>query len=43
MENMKLDHLEIKDDIYKSFRLIENIFKIMDTTSPEVYGKLTSL
>lgn len=43
MDENDVDQLEVKDGIYNSFRLIENIFKIMDTSSPEVYGKLTSL
>jgi hypothetical protein len=43
MDNTNIDHFEIKDEIYNSFRTIENIFRIMDTSSPEVYGKLTSL
>ncbi|BAH73574.1 hypothetical protein DMR_00830 [Solidesulfovibrio magneticus RS-1] len=43
MNSKNIDLLEAKDDVYNSFRLIENIFKIMDTSSPEVYGNLTSL
>ena len=37
------DHniLQTKDGILNAFRPIEELFKIMDTSSVEVYGKLT--
>ena len=36
------DLLQIKDEIVNAFRPIEQLFKIMDTSSVEIYGELTS-
>jgi len=38
-----LDQLSIKDEIINAFRPIEQLFKIMNTTSPEVYGQTSAL
>ena len=35
------DLLQIKDEIVNAFRPIEQLFKIMDTSSVEIYGQLT--
>ena len=35
------DLLQIKDEIVNAFRPIEQLFKIMDTSSVEIYGELT--
>ena len=35
------DLLQIKDEIFNAFRPIEQLFKIMDTISVEIYGELT--
>ncbi|BAH74484.1 hypothetical protein [Solidesulfovibrio magneticus] len=37
------DHalLQTKDEIFNAFRPIEQLFKIMDTSSVEIYGQLT--
>ena len=35
------DLLQIKDEIVNAFRPIEQLFKIMDTSSVEIYGHLT--
>ena len=35
------DLLQTKDEIFNSFRSIEQLFKIMDTSSVEIYGQLT--
>ncbi|MFU2207306.1 hypothetical protein [Solidesulfovibrio sp. C21] len=43
MDNKNMDAIESKDKILNAFRPIENIFKIMDTSAPEVYGELTQL
>ena len=37
------DLLQIKDEIVNAFRPIEQLFKIMDTSSVEIYGELTRL
>lgn len=37
------DHalLQTKDEVFNAFRPIEQLFKIMDTSSVEIYGELT--
>ena len=35
------DLLQTKDEIFNAFRPIEQLFKIMDTSSVEIYGELT--
>ena len=35
------DLLQSKDEIFNAFRSIEQLFKIMDTSSVEIYGQLT--
>ena len=35
------DVFQIKDEIFNAFRPIEQLFKIMDTSSVEIYGELT--
>ena len=35
------DLLQTKDEIFNAFRPIEQLFKIMDTSSVEIYGHLT--
>ena len=35
------DLLQSKDEIFNAFRPIEQLFKIMDTSSVEIYGQLT--
>ena len=35
------DLLQIKDEIVNAFRPIEQLFKIMDTSSVEIYGEIT--
>ena len=35
------DFLQSKDEIFNAFRPIEQLFKIMDTSSVEIYGQLT--
>ena len=35
------DFLQSKDEIFNAFRPIEQLFKIMDTSSVEIYGELT--
>ncbi len=35
------DLLSLKDEILVSFRQIHELFKIMDTTSVEIYGELS--
>ena len=35
------DLLQSKDEIFNAFRPIEQLFKIMDTSSVEIYGELT--
>ena len=37
------DLLQIKDEIVNTFRPIEQLFKIMDTSSVEIYGDITRL
>ena len=41
MEQQQLDSLALKDEIINAFRPIEQIFKIMDKSSPEVSGDVT--
>lgn len=41
MEQQQLDSLTLKDEIIKVFRPIEQLFRIMDKSSPEVSGDLT--
>lgn len=41
MDQNKPDKLTLKDDIITVFRPIEQLFKIMDSTSIELYGELT--
>lgn len=41
MEKSQLDSFNIKDEIINAFRPIEQLFKIMDTSSTEIYGELT--
>jgi len=35
------DLLQTKDEIFNAFRPIQQLFKIMDTSSVEIYGELT--
>ena len=35
------DLFQTKDEIFNTFRPIEQLFKIMDTSSVEIYGELT--
>ena len=41
MEKSQLDSFNINDEIISAFRPIEQLFKIMDTSSTEIYGELT--
>ena len=41
MDKNKPDKLTLKDEIITEFRPIEQLFKIMDSTSVELYGELT--
>lgn len=41
MDDKKLDIHCIRNEIINAFRPIEQLFKIMDTSSVEVYGELT--
>ena len=41
MDKNKPDKLTLKDEIITAFRPIEQLFKIMDSTSVELYGELT--
>ena len=41
MDTDKLDNLELKSEIVNAFRPIEQLFKIMDKSSEEIYGELT--
>lgn len=41
MDQNKPDKLMVKDEIITKFRPIEQLFKIMDTSSVELYGELT--
>jgi hypothetical protein len=41
MELQGKNLLELKDEIINAFRPIEQLFKVMDTSSVEVYGELT--
>ena len=42
MEQQQLDSLTLKDEIINAFRPIEQLFKIMDKSPPEVSGDVTS-
>ena len=35
------DDIVLKDEVINAFRPIEQLFKVMDTSSVEVYGELT--
>ena len=41
MDKKQPDKLTLKDEIIIAFRPIELLFQIMDSTSVELYGKLT--
>jgi hypothetical protein len=41
MDQNKPDKLTLKDEIIIAFRPIELLFQIMDSTSVELYGKIT--
>jgi len=41
MDQNKPDKLTLKDEIITAFRPIEQLFKIMDSTSVELYGEIT--
>ena len=41
MDQKDHDLLQTKDEIFNAFRSIEQLFKIMDTSSIEIYGELT--
>lgn len=41
MEQQQLDSLALKDELVAVFRPIEQLFKIMDKSSPEVSGDFT--
>ena len=41
MPQQHLDSLTLKDEIINAFRPIEQLFKIMDKSSPETSGDLT--
>lgn len=41
MDQNQPDELTLKDEIIIAFRPIEQLFKIMDSTSVELYGELT--
>jgi hypothetical protein len=41
MDTDKLDNVELKSEIINAFRPIEQLFKIMDKSSEEIYGELT--
>ena len=41
MNHKDQDLLQTKDEIFNAFRPIEQLFKIMDTSSVEIYGELT--
>lgn len=43
MDKEKHDVLAIHDGIIKAFRPIEQLFKIMDSSSVEIYGELSRL
>ena len=42
MEQQQLDSLTLKDEIINAFRPIEQLFKIMDKSPPEVSGDVIS-
>ena len=42
MEQQQFDSLTFKDEIINAFRPIEQLFKIMDKSSPEVSGDVTN-
>ncbi|MYL84938.1 hypothetical protein GTA51_17640 [Desulfovibrio aerotolerans] len=41
MSQKNHDLRQTKDEIFNAFRSIEQLFKIMDTSSVEIYGELT--
>uniref|UniRef100_I2Q6J3 Uncharacterized protein n=1 Tax=Desulfovibrio sp. U5L TaxID=596152 RepID=I2Q6J3_9BACT len=41
MEQKQPDNFTLRDEIITAFRPIELLFKIMDTSSVEIYGELT--
>jgi len=41
MSQKSHDLLQSKDELFNAFRPIEQLFKIMDTSSAEIYGELT--
>ena len=41
MDQHKPEKIMLQDDIITAFRPIEQLFKIMDSTSIELYGELT--
>lgn len=41
MDTDKHDYIELKSEIINVFRPIEQLFKIMDKSSEEIYGELT--
>ena len=41
MEQQQLDSLTLMDEIIKAFRPIEQLFRIMDKSPPEISGDLT--
>ena len=41
MKQQQFDSLTLKDEIINAFRPIEQLFKIMDKSSPEVSGDVT--
>ena len=42
MEQQQLDSLALKDELITVFRPIEQLFKIMDKSSPEIPGDVAS-
>lgn len=42
MEQQQLDSLALKDELITVFRPIEQLFKIMDKSSPEISGDVAS-
>ena len=43
MSQKNHDLRQTKEEIFNAFRPIEQLFKIMDTSSVEIYGQLTRL
>lgn len=41
MDQNKPEKLTLQDEIITAFRPIEQLFKIMDSTSVELYGEIT--